>query len=719
MTEFGDRQRFFEGLARAVARGTAALAAPHRRPAVVRPRDPGVAPLPFPVRSRGAPAGPGDGARGGAGRRAPAARRCSGSCGAPRSSPRSPSSRSTRRRRRQLAGQIGNRAFDTDAATRLYRETEGNPLFIVETVRAESGGGPAGVPEPASPPSCRPAPTRSSPVAWPSSRTMPGRSAAAAAVIGRAFDLEVLVRLVGDEDVVVARPRRAVAQAHRPRAGAERLRLHPRQAARGGLRRDQRPAAAPAAPAGGRGPRRRAPEGPRSRSAPRSPRTTRTRASSSRPSPTTRGRRWSPRASTPTTRRSPSSGRGLSLLRQLPASARRDGAELELQLILAPSYRVTHGMGGAGAGQTCSTAPSPSATGWEPARSGRRSSTGCSRCYIVAGRLEKSALITDEMVRVFRETEGSEPPRSAFAMLAGVRLQMGRFQEACNDIDDLVREADPQPAPATPGVAGPELRGHRPGLAIARALVSRSSGHGLRGRVPRAAPRPASSGSRSTRPSPRPTWPCSSSSAPIPPPSASRRRRRSSSPRQFKATYYRAWAAILVAYGGDARPARRRPAWRDCGAPSRASRRPGRGSACRTTSRCWPTRISGPARRSAGLAVVEEALSRGRGDAASAGGTPSCIACAAELLLAGGADAAEAEAALRRALEIARGQQAKSLELRAARTLAGLWARSGRTAEARDLLAPVYSSFTEGLETPDLESRRGLLLQLGIVRLTP
>jgi len=52
-------------------------------------------------------------------------------------------------------------------------------------------------------------------------------------------------------------------------------------------------------------------------------------------------------------------------------------------------------------------------------------------------------LITDEMVRVFRETQGSEPPRSAFAMLAGVWLQMGRFQEASDDIDGLVQEADP------------------------------------------------------------------------------------------------------------------------------------------------------------------------------------------------------------------------------------------------------------------------------------
>jgi len=77
----------------------------------------------------------------------------------------------------------------------------------------------------------------------------------------------------------------------------------------------------------------------------------------------------------------------------------------------------------------------------------------------------------------------------------------------------------------------------------------------------------------------------------------------------------------------------------------------------------------------------------------------------AELLLAGGPEAAEAEAALRRALEIARGQQARSLELRAARALAGLWAGSGRTADARDLLAPVYSSFTAGAFTMSFRKR--------------
>ena len=69
----------------------------------------------------------------------------------------------------------------------------------------------------------------------------------------------------------------------------------------------------------------------------------------------------------------------------------------------------------------------------------------------------------------------------------------------------------------------------------------------------------------------------------------------------------------------------------------------------------------------------------------------------------------EAESWLRRALDVAHRQQAKSLELRAATSLARLWFDQGRHAEARDLLAPVYGWFTEGFDTLDLKEARALL----------
>jgi predicted ATPase len=67
---------------------------------------------------------------------------------------------------------------------------------------------------------------------------------------------------------------------------------------------------------------------------------------------------------------------------------------------------------------------------------------------------------------------------------------------------------------------------------------------------------------------------------------------------------------------------------------------------------------------------------------------------------------------LRRAIEVARQQEAKSLELRAATSLARLWRDQGKRAEARDLLAPVYAWFTEGFETRDLIDAKALLEEL-------
>jgi adenylate cyclase len=84
-----------------------------------------------------------------------------------------------------------------------------------------------------------------------------------------------------------------------------------------------------------------------------------------------------------------------------------------------------------------------------------------------------------------------------------------------------------------------------------------------------------------------------------------------------------------------------------------------------------------------------------------------------ELLLATHpASSAAAEALFRRALDIARAQEAKSFELRAATSLARLWHRQGQRAEARALLAPVYAWFTEGFDTGDLVEAKALLDEL-------
>src|SRR5262245_45791089 len=81
-----------------------------------------------------------------------------------------------------------------------------------------------------------------------------------------------------------------------------------------------------------------------------------------------------------------------------------------------------------------------------------------------------------------------------------------------------------------------------------------------------------------------------------------------------------------------------------------------------------------------------------------------------ELLLALSADnAMEAEACFRQALAVACHQQAQSWELRAAMSLARLWQRQGKRAEAHELLAPIYGWFTEGFDTADLQEAKALL----------
>jgi predicted ATPase len=114
-----------------------------------------------------------------------------------------------------------------------------------------------------------------------------------------------------------------------------------------------------------------------------------------------------------------------------------------------------------------------------------------------------------------------------------------------------------------------------------------------------------------------------------------------------------------------------------------------------------------------GLRVLAEALA-----AAHHSGERYCEAelhrLRGELLLLQSADQyAEAEACFHQALAIARRQQARSLELRAAMSLGRLWQQQGKRMEAHALLAPIYGWFTEGFDTADLQEAKALLEDLG------
>ena len=113
-----------------------------------------------------------------------------------------------------------------------------------------------------------------------------------------------------------------------------------------------------------------------------------------------------------------------------------------------------------------------------------------------------------------------------------------------------------------------------------------------------------------------------------------------------------------------------------------------------------------------GLTVIAEALTLAETTGDRWYG-PELYRLKGTLLLQQSADNhAEAQACFQQALDVARSQQVKSLELRAATSLGHLWQEQGKRTEARQLLAEVYDWFTEGFDTPDLWEAKALLAEL-------
>src|SRR5262249_49022061 len=133
--------------------------------------------------------------------------------------------------------------------------------------------------------------------------------------------------------------------------------------------------------------------------------------------------------------------RGLALLDQLPPGAKRDKQELNLQLALAPLYRMTKGWTSPEVEQTLHRAVELCDKVGDDAQRAQVF-YGLESLYIVQARLEKVQLASDELHRLYQRTQATTPPLEAEIMLTGSRLHLGRIAEASDDFERMLADKD-------------------------------------------------------------------------------------------------------------------------------------------------------------------------------------------------------------------------------------------------------------------------------------
>jgi predicted ATPase/DNA-binding SARP family transcriptional activator len=400
--------------------------------------------------------------------------------------------------------------------------------------------------------------------------------------------------------------------------------------------------------------------------------------------------------------------RSLELLELLPAGAKRDKQELRLQLALAPLYRVTKGWAAPELEGVLDRALALCGTVGDDAQ---RAQTlyGLQSVYVVQARLERVRMVSDELQTLYQRSPGPAPLPSASLMLAGARLHLGRITDANAQFAQIIAAHDPDQLlhlQESQGVnytalaqawqahalwcLGYPQQAQERGLDAVKlvqdldqpfnqALVSAYLALLQQLRADEAVAREHAEQAHAHAST-------------------------------YQAHYYRAWTGILVSYA----QALEQPNGELIGR-LRGSIAAFKASGARLRLPYYLSllaQVCGKAGRvEEGLASIDEALSEARThnerwwDA-------ELHRLRGEFLLMHGADASVGEAALLRAIEIARSQQARSLELRATMSLARLWIAQNRFDDARRQLSDVYAWFTEGFETPDLQAARLLLAQL-------
>ncbi|HEU0025982.1 MAG TPA: BTAD domain-containing putative transcriptional regulator [Ktedonobacterales bacterium] len=401
--------------------------------------------------------------------------------------------------------------------------------------------------------------------------------------------------------------------------------------------------------------------------------------------------------------------RTLSLLRTLPAGAKRDAQELSLLLSLSSLYRITKGW----------TAP-------ELERALDRALTLCDivgddaqrakvlfnfqSLLVVQAKLDRVQLVSEELEALHEHTERAIPAFSGL-MLAGARFHLGRLREA--DAAFAAMTGQPQDDPAQQRLTE-ELQGWDLGIHARawRAHVLHCLGFPAQAldlateavRVARELGAPFNLALAATYLAMLQQYRADPETAGVQTEEAL------AITREYRVPYYHAWSAILFHYT---------QTWRHPSDLGLDSLRRAIAELTASGARLrLPYYLSLQAqicarmgRLAEAMAAIDEAMAESRANN-ERWWDAELHRMRAELIVGLNADAGDVEQAFQRSLAIARAQSAKSLELRAAASFARFLRARDRGDEGRDLLQGVYGWFTEGFDMPDLLDARALLTDL-------
>ena len=392
--------------------------------------------------------------------------------------------------------------------------------------------------------------------------------------------------------------------------------------------------------------------------------------------------------------------RALTLLQRLPRNLARDARELRIQLSLARLYRMTRGWTSPEVEHSLDRAVALCDTVGDDVQRAQ-AFYGLQSLYLVQARLEKVQLVSEELHRLYEQTRRSPPPLESEMMLIGGHLHLGRIAQASESFERALALNDPTQVQRIADEQGWNFAAHgRVWYAHALWLQGRVDAaltHSLEGmRIAQELGQPFNQALTATY------FALLQQLRADPDTARAQAARALAVTTESRAQYYRAWSEILLRHA----EASSRPDAASIAA-LRASIETFRASGARLRLPYYLGLLAGifcrAGRSAEGLAVIEEAFTEVR-STNERWWDPELHRLRGDLLLAAGAPD-EAAAAHLRAVEIARGMGAPSLELRAATSLARLTRRRGP-------LAALIQTFTEGADTPDHQAARALLAEL-------